>query len=258
MSTRFGPEELLACYRRGVFPMADSKDDPRLFLVDPEVRGILPLERFHIPRRLRRTVCRDPYRISFDTAFTRVIEACGETSGQRRETWINSPIINLYSSLHRMGHAHSVECWEGDELVGGLYGVALGGAFFGESMFSRRTDASKVALVHLVARLIDCGFSLLDAQFHNPHLEQFGLEQISREVFRARLRTALRQQADFHRPSSPGHHRQFSGKSSSPGSSGETGGTSLNASRSAPSDAESAASGSFTGSGAVQRITQIS
>lgn len=205
MSDRFDTTDLLNCYRRGVFPMADSREDMRLFLMDPDLRGVLPLERFHIPKRLRKTVRQDPFRVTVDTAFNRVIEACAEPHPTRPATWINDPILNLYGALHRKGYAHSVECWteEGD-LVGGLYGVAFGGAFFGESMFSRATDASKVALVHLVARLKIGGFELLDAQFHNPHLEQFGLEEISRDEFRAKLWRALRVNADFYSAGSRG------------------------------------------------------
>ena len=177
----------------------------RLFLMDPDVRGVLPLDRFHIPRRLRKTVRQDPFRITVDTAFNRVIEACAEPHPTRPATWINDPILNLYGSLHRKGYAHSVECWtDDDELIGGLYGVALGGAFFGESMFSRATAASKVALVHLVARLKIGGFQLLDAQFHNPHLEQFGLEEITRDEFRTQLWRALRVDADFYSMGSRG------------------------------------------------------
>jgi leucyl/phenylalanyl-tRNA---protein transferase len=227
MSSRFGTQDLLACYRRGVFPMADSRDDPNLFLVDPDMRGILPLDAFHIPRRLKRTVIQEPYRVTADTAFTRVMEFCAEEGAGRESTWINSAILNLYSALHREGHAHSIECWDNDQLVGGLYGVAIGGAFFGESMFSRATDASKIALVHLAARLIAGGYMLLDAQFHNPHLEQFGLVEIPRADFKARLRDALAVEADF-----------YSGSGSV--SDGTTG------------------SASFTGAGAVQRITQMS
>ena len=205
MSDRFDTTDLLNCYRRGVFPMADSREDMRLFLMDPDVRGILPLDRFHVPKRLRKTVRQDPFRVTVDTAFNRVIEACAEPHPTRPATWINDSILNLYGALHRKGYAHSVECWtEDNELVGGLYGVALGGAFFGESMFSRATDASKVALVHLVARLKIGGFELLDAQFHNPHLEQFGLEEITRDEFRARLWRALRVDADFYSAGSRG------------------------------------------------------
>lgn len=205
MSDRFDTTDLLNCYRRGVFPMADSREDMRLFLMDPDIRGVLPLDRFHIPKRLAKTVRQDPFRVTVDTAFNRVIEACAEPHPSRPATWINDAILNLYGALHRKGFAHSVECWTEDgELVGGLYGVALGGAFFGESMFSRATDASKVALVHLVARLKTGGYQLLDAQFHNPHLEQFGLEEISRDDFRDQLWRALRINADFYSLTSKG------------------------------------------------------
>ncbi len=261
MSARFSPEDLLACYRRGVFPMADSRDDLRLFLVDPELRGLLPLDAFHIPKRLKRRIFQDPFRITFDTAFTRVIEACAEPHEARPNTWINSSIINLYSTLHRQGHAHSAECWDGDTLVGGLYGVAIGGAFFGESMFSRADDASKIALVHLVARLIDRGYVLLDAQFYNPHLDQFGLIEVTREEFRTKLKRALKVQASFH-PPPPDAQSIGSG---STGTSSITGASSVSdtpagissTSGSSPSGTITR-SGSFTGAGAVQRITQIS
>ena len=155
---RFGPRQLLECYGRGVFPMADAREDDRVFLIDPEKRGVIPLDAFHVSRRLARTVRGDPFDIRIDTAFSRVVLECAAPKPGRTETWINGVIEDLYAQLFEMGHAHSVECWEGDELVGGLYGVALGAAFFGESMFSRRTDASKVALVHLVARLLADGY----------------------------------------------------------------------------------------------------
>lgn len=238
--------------------MADSRDDPRLFLVDPDFRGILPLDAFHIPKRLKRRVCQDPFRVSFDTAFTRVVEACGEPHDNRPNTWINSPIVNLYSALHRQGFAHSVECWEGDQLVGGLYGVSLGGAFFGESMFSRATDASKIALVHLAARLIDRGYVLLDAQFHNPHLTQFGLVEISRDAFKARLKAALKVTADFHGGSEERGPDQSMGISSSGGVSVSVTPAGMSSYNGSSLSGIIARSGSFTGSGAVQRITQIS
>lgn len=256
MSSRFGTQELLDCYRRGVFPMADSRDDPSLFLVDPDFRGILPLDAFHIPKRLKRRVCQDPFRVTFDTAFTRVMEACAEPHDGRPNTWINSAIVNLYSALFRDGHAHSVECWDKDRLVGGLYGVSLGGAFFGESMFSRATDASKIALVHLVARLIDRGYVLLDAQFHNPHLEQFGLQEITREEFRARLKRALRIEARFHPAPDQSIGIVSSGVAGGASDSAIPAGTS-SVSGSSPSGMMTRG-GSFTGAGAVQRITQIS
>lgn len=207
MSRRFGPEELLECYRRGVFPMADSADDPRLFLVDPDIRGVLPLDRFHVPRSLRKVIRDERFEVRIDTAFTKVIELCAEPALDRLSTWINTPILNLYSALHRLGHAHSVECWQDGELVGGLYGVSLKAAFFGESMFSRRDHASKVALAHLVARLRHGGYRLLDTQFVTPHLAQFGVEEIDRATFMKQLEDALAVDADFaagtYRPSGP-------------------------------------------------------
>ena len=232
MSDRFDTTDLLNCYRRGVFPMADSRSDMRLFLMDPDQRGILPLDAFHIPKRLRRTVLQDPFRVTANQAFNRVIEACAEAHPTRPATWINDPILNLYSALHREGHAHSLECWDDTgALVGGLYGVSLGAAFFGESMFSRATDASKVALVHLVGRLIHGGYTLLDAQFHNPHLEQFGLQTISRDDFRKRLWSALRQTGDFY---------------SIIGASGS------------PASGSNSTTDSTTGAAVLQAITQIS
>jgi len=195
----FGPRELLACYARGIFPMADARDDARVFLIDPEHRGVIPLDRFHVPRRLARTVRADRFEIRTDSAFAEVVATCAEASPGRLETWINGPIERLYNQLHAQGYAHSVEAWQGGELAGGLYGVALHGAFFGESMFSRRTDASKVALVHLVARLIAGGFRLLDAQFLTEHLARFGAEEVSRRDYRRRLSEALKAEANFQR-----------------------------------------------------------
>ncbi|MEM6412596.1 MAG: leucyl/phenylalanyl-tRNA--protein transferase [Pseudomonadota bacterium] len=203
MSSEFGIRELLNAYRRGVFPMADSRDDPHLFLIDPDERGVLPLKGFHIPSRLARTVRQDHFEITVDRAFSRVMEGCAEASEGRETTWINSAIINLYGSLHRRGFAHSVECWEGEELVGGLYGVSIGAVFFGESMFSRARDASKVALVHLVARLIAGGYELLDAQFHNPHLEQFGLKCLKRDDFKVLLDDAIDKEGRFYSDEAP-------------------------------------------------------
>lgn len=193
----FGPRELLACYARGVFPMADAREDDRVFLVDPEHRGVLPLERFHVPRRLARTVRQEPFDLRIDTAFAKVVAHCAAPAPDRPETWINPAIQHLYGQLFEAGFAHSVECWRDGRLMGGLYGVALGGAFFGESMFSRATDASKVALVHLVARLKLCGYSLLDTQFITDHLARFGAEEISRAEYRRRLDAALATPARF-------------------------------------------------------------
>lgn len=191
MSRVFGPNELLDCYRRGVFPMADSRDDPRLFLVDPDLRGVLPLDRFHLSKSLRKVIRRDDFEVRINTSFSGVMELCAESAPDRPNTWINSPILNLYSALHRAGNAHSVEAWREGELVGGLYGVSLKGAFFGESMFSRATDASKVALAHLVARLRAGGYKLLDTQFVTSHLETFGVEEVPRDDFHVLLKDAL-------------------------------------------------------------------
>jgi leucyl/phenylalanyl-tRNA--protein transferase len=194
----FDARDLLDCYARGVFPMADAREDARVFLIDPERRGVIPLMGFHVPRRLARTVRADPFDVRVDTAFHEVVLACAASGPGRTETWINRPIERLYLQLHRLGRAHSVECWEAGDLVGGLYGVSLHGAFFGESMFSRRRDASKVALVHLVARLIGGGFKLLDAQFMTDHLSQFGAKEIARTDYHRRLAEALDVEADFY------------------------------------------------------------
>jgi len=196
----FGPNELLDCYRRGVFPMGDSRDDPRLFLVDPDLRGVIPLDRFHVSRSLAKAIRSDRFTVRTDTAFAEVMEYCAASAPGRTNTWINTPIFNLYNALHRMSHAHSVECWREGKLVGGLYGVSLKGAFFGESMFSRETDASKVALAHLVARLRRGGYTLLDTQFVTPHLRQFGIEEIARDDFHVLLDAALKVDAVFPDP----------------------------------------------------------
>jgi len=193
----FGATELLECYARGVFPMAEGRDDPRIYLLDPDERGILPLDDFHIPRRLQRTVRQDGFQIGINLDFQAVVTGCCQAGPGREETWINGGIFNLYAELHRRGHAHSVECRRGGELVGGLYGVSLGGAFFGESMFSLQRDASKVALVHLLARLIAGGYALLDTQFTTEHLESFGAHSITRADYKARLAPALELDADF-------------------------------------------------------------
>ena len=168
------PELMLRAYGAGLFPMAESRDDPTLHWFDPEERGILPLDSFHCPRRLMRTVRAGPYQVTTDRDFSLVIQGCAAAAPGREGTWINGDIESLFTELHRRGHAHSVECREDGALVGGLYGVSLGGAFFGESMFSVARDASKVALVHLVARLRLGGYRLLDTQFVTAHLSQFG------------------------------------------------------------------------------------
>jgi leucyl/phenylalanyl-tRNA--protein transferase len=182
---------LLRTYAAGIFPMAESADDPSIFWVDPDRRGVLPLDTFHIGRKLQATLRSNRFEVKVDTAFEHVIGECGAAHAGRPSTWINSEIVRLYTGLYRMGHAHSVETWRDGKLVGGLYGVALGGAFFGESMFSRETDASKVALCHLVARLRRGGFHLLDTQFVTKHLSQFGVYEVSRTEFRKMLSEAI-------------------------------------------------------------------
>lgn len=193
----FTLDDLLACYARGVFPMADARGDDRVFLVDPELRGVFPLEAFHIPQRLARTVRSDVFEVRVDTSFEEVVAACAAPRPDREETWINAPIRTFYAALFARGSAHSVECWRDGKLAGGLYGVTLKGAFFGESMFSEFRDASKVALVHLVARLKAGGYRLLDAQFMTPHLARFGAEEIPRSEYHRRLAAALEIEGDF-------------------------------------------------------------
>jgi leucyl/phenylalanyl-tRNA--protein transferase len=176
--------------------MGEARNDPRVFLVEPDMRGVIPLDGFHIPSRLARTVRADRFKVRVSTAFDAVLDACAASAPGREDTWINQPIRQLYLALQARGHAHSIECWQEERLVGGLYGVTLGGAFFGESMFSRERDASKVALVHLVARLKRGGWRLLDAQFKTEHLTQFGLREISQADYLKRLTLALPVSAD--------------------------------------------------------------
>ncbi|MDR7146782.1 leucyl/phenylalanyl-tRNA--protein transferase [Rhizobium sp. BE258] len=185
------PEILLRAYSIGLFPMAESADDPEIFWVEPELRGVIPLDDFHISKSLAKTIRRKPFDIRFNHDFDAVISACAAETSERPSTWINGTIRQLYSTLHRIGHAHSVEAWEGDELVGGLYGVSLGAAFFGESMFSRRTDASKICLVHLVERLKDKEFRLLDTQFTTEHLKTFGAIDVPKDEYAVMLDAAM-------------------------------------------------------------------
>jgi len=189
------PEILLSAYAQGMFPMAERRDDPTLYWVSPEKRGVIPLDGLHVPKRLARTIRSNRYCITSDQAFVEVMRACAEPAPGREQTWINDEILRLYTALHAGGHAHSVECWDGDRLAGGLYGVSLGAAFFGESMFSALRDASKVALVALVEILRRGGFMLLDAQFLTEHLAQFGAYEIPREEYLVRLHAAIAQQA---------------------------------------------------------------
>jgi leucyl/phenylalanyl-tRNA--protein transferase len=185
------PDVLLRAYSIGLFPMAESADDPEIFWVEPEMRGIIPLDNFHVSKSLAKAIRKAPFEIRFDTAFEQVIGMCAQSAPDRPSTWINSTIRKLYNELHGMGHAHSVEAWEGDALVGGLYGVSLGAAFFGESMFSRRTDASKICLVYLVERLRAQSFQLLDTQFTTDHLKNFGAIDVPKDEYLALLRPAV-------------------------------------------------------------------
>lgn len=188
---------LLKAYASGVFPMAESASDPEVFWVRPETRGIIPFDGFHVPHSLAKTIRQGHFEIRFDSDFEAVIDACAERRAGRLSTWINAPIREAYTHLHRIGNAHSVEAWRDDELVGGLYGVSLGRAFFGESMFSRETDASKVCLVHLVQRLKERGFLLLDTQFTTDHLKRFGAVDVPRDKYEKMLAKALIGEATF-------------------------------------------------------------
>jgi leucyl/phenylalanyl-tRNA--protein transferase len=191
------PEIMLRAYAAGIFPMAETADDPNLFWVEPELRGVVPLDGFHLASRLARTVRSDRFEIRVDSDFAGVIAACAEERPDRPETWINSRIRDIFGELHRLGYAHSIECWREGRLVGGLYGLSLGAAFFGESMFHRETDASKVALVHLVARLRRGGYHLLDTQFQTGHLASFGTVEIPRDIYRVKLAEALEHEGDW-------------------------------------------------------------
>lgn len=188
------PELVLRAYAAGVFPMADHAEATNLYWVDPRNRGILPLDGFHLSRSLRRRLLKGDHRVRVDTAFDAVLDACAD----RSETWINGTIRALFIQLHRMGHAHSIEVWRDGELVGGLYGLSLGAAFFGESMFSRMRDGSKIALAHLVARLRAGGFTLMDTQFTTPHLESLGARSVPRAHYHELLARALTRHGDFY------------------------------------------------------------
>jgi leucyl/phenylalanyl-tRNA--protein transferase len=194
---RIPTDLLLKAYASGVFPMAESASDPEVFWVRPEARGIIPLDTFHVPRSLRKTIRQGRFEIRFDSDFAGVIDACAESREERRTTWINQPIREAYIGLHQRGHCHSVEAWNGGRLAGGLYGVTLGRVFFGESMFSRQADASKVCLVHLIERLRERGFALLDTQFTTPHLKRFGAVDVPRGKYEKMLEEALEGEASF-------------------------------------------------------------
>ncbi|WP_425228262.1 leucyl/phenylalanyl-tRNA--protein transferase [Sphingomonas sp.] len=189
--TPLDPGLVLGAYAVGVFPMADDRDADEVYWVEPRTRAVLPLDGFHLSRSLSRTLARDRFRVTADTAFAGVIRLCAESAADRPSTWISGAIEQAFLALHERGHAHSVECWDGDRLVGGLYGLALGRAFFGESMVSRATDASKVALAWLVARLRAGGFTLLDCQFQTAHLATLGAVEIDRSAYLAALSAAL-------------------------------------------------------------------
>ena len=191
------PELMLRAYRVGLFPMAETRRGLRLYWLDPEQRGILPLETFHLPKRLRRTALSGEYTVTSNKAFASIIAGCAAAAPGREDTWINGDIERLFGDLHRQGYAHSVECWQGNALVGGLYGVSLGGVFFGESMFSIARDASKVSLVHLVARMRLGGYALLDTQFVTSHLAQFGAIEVPRDTYKAMLASAVQAPAQW-------------------------------------------------------------
>jgi len=192
-------ELLMLAYSAGVFPMAETRDNPEIFWVDPKRRGILPLDGFHMSNSLVRRIKRGGYEVTVNHDFPAVVEACAN----RVETWINDEIYDRYVELHQMGKAHSLEVWQNGELSGGVYGVTQGAAFFGESMFSRRADASKVALAYLVDRLNQAGFTLCDTQFVTPHLASLGGQEISRAAYQSRLRDAIQRDADFSTPTVP-------------------------------------------------------
>ena len=185
------PEILLRAYAYGIFPMSEDKDDETLFWVDPDERGIIPLNGFHISKSLKKVIKQDRFTVTVDRAFQEVMQGCANPAKDRETTWISNRIEGLYYDLHKQGNAHSVECWYNDELVGGLYGVSINGAFFGESMFHKARDASKVALAHLIARLKDKGYTLLDTQFVTDHLKQFGAIEVTRDKYHTYLKGAL-------------------------------------------------------------------
>jgi leucyl/phenylalanyl-tRNA--protein transferase len=194
---RIDPELLLRAYATGVFPMAEEADNPEIFWVRPEKRGIIPFENFHVSRSLRKVVRQRRFDIRYDTDFFGTIDGCASGSGERARTWINTPIREAYGKLFDLGYCHTVEAWRDGKLAGGLYGIALGSAFFGESMFTRERDASKVCLVHLVGHLIEKGFTLLDTQFTTNHLESFGAVEVPRRQYQKMLENALAQPAEF-------------------------------------------------------------
>lgn len=193
------PDELLKAYTLGYFPMGRTREDPKIVWVLPDIRGVLRLEEARAPKKLRKLIAAEPFEIRIDAAFGDVVRACAAPGPGREETWINDPIEEVYCELHRLGFAHSVECYRDGALAGGLYGVALGGAFCGESMFSLIDNASKVAMAYLIRRLKAGGFRLLDTQFHTEHLAQFGVREMENDAYQAELATCLAMDADFFR-----------------------------------------------------------
>jgi leucyl/phenylalanyl-tRNA--protein transferase len=199
MAADLTPIVILNAYSRGIFPMAESRDDDEIFWLDPKKRGVMPLDGFHMSRSLRKKILKEPFQIKVNTAFQDVIRGCAD----REETWINDRIAALYFELFEVGHAHSIEVWDGPELIGGIYGVSLRGVFFGESMFSRRPDTSKIAMAYLVSRLKHGGFTLFDTQFLTDHLARMGGIEITRAEYHSELKVALSGAANFHRQPLP-------------------------------------------------------
>ncbi len=246
------PELIISAYANGLFPMARDRHDPAIHWLDPIRRGILPIDAFHIPRRLAKTLRRAPFEIRIDTAFPEVVRACAEPTPDRPRTWLNDELIEAYVAMAARGFAHSIECWKDDRLVGGLYGVVLGAAFFGESMFSRVRDASKVALVELVCRLRAGRFELLDTQFVTDHLKRFGAIEISRQDYRIRLRRAIVKHAVFPREGYSFAFREF-------GRSRRSGGRGVDAgSPAAAGPAAGSPDAASSGSASSQSSTQTS
>jgi len=250
------PLVLLKAYACGIFPMAESAEDNALYWIEPERRGILPLDRVHVPNRLARTIRQGGFEVKIDNDFDGVIEGCAAPRAGRRSTWINGRIRSLYRELFAMGHCHTVEVWQEDKLVGGLYGVHLGRAFFGESMFSRVRDASKIALVYLVARLKYGGFELLDTQFLTEHLARFGVIEVSRAEFQRSLEGALAGGVGLGLGLATGAGAAAAGGASAAGAASGAGG----AAPGAPSGAAAFASlgADVTGVGVLQLVSQTS
>jgi len=195
---RLTPDNIIKAYSVGIFPMAENYSDQKIYWINPQNRGILPLGGLHISKSLRKTIKRKSFNVTYNYNFRHIIQECAKIGSRRPETWINQEIMEAYIELHKIGYAHSIECWIDNKIVGGLYGIALGGAFFGESMFSQQSNASKIALVHLVAILKDRGFILLDTQFTSDHLETMGVIEISRENYLKKLKNALAKSPVFY------------------------------------------------------------